>query len=77
MWVLIMFAFGFLVPGINNWGHGGGIAAGALLGWLLGYLERKRETNRDRNLAAACLAATALVLAGAVLSGLYYRLLAS
>lgn len=77
MWVLIMFAFGFLVPGINNWGHGGGIAAGALLGWLLGYHERKRETNRDRNLAAACLAVTAMVLAWAVLSGLYYRLLAS
>jgi rhomboid protease GluP len=75
MWVLIMFVFGFLVPGINNWGHGGGIAAGALLGYFLGYAERKRETTLHRSLAVLSLAATALVLAWAVLSSLYYRLL--
>jgi rhomboid protease GluP len=75
MWVLIMFVFGFLVPGINNWGHGGGIAAGALLGYFLGYAERKRETALHRSLAVLSLAATAVVLAWAVLSSLYYRLL--
>jgi rhomboid protease GluP len=75
MWVVIMTVFGFLVPGINNWGHGGGIAAGALLGYLLGYHERKRETPFDRTLAALCLAVTAIVLLWAVLTGLYYRLL--
>jgi rhomboid protease GluP len=77
MWVLIMFAFGFLVPGINNWGHGGGLAAGAVLGYLLGYHERKREGALDRHLAALCLGITAVVLLWAVASGLYYRLMAS
>jgi len=74
VWVIIMFVFGFVVPGINNWGHGGGIAAGALLGYFLGYDERKRESAYHKTLAALCLAATAVVLAWAILTSLYYRL---
>jgi rhomboid protease GluP len=73
MWVIIMFVFGLLAPGINNWGHGGGLIGGALLGYLLGYGERKRETAFHKTLAAVCLAATGLVLAWAVLNSLYYR----
>lgn len=73
-WVLIMFAFGLLVPGINNWGHGGGIAAGALWGFVLGYTERRRERPGHRALAFACAAGTALILAWAAGSALYYRL---
>lgn len=75
MWMVIMFVFGFLVPGINNWGHAGGIAAGALLGYLLGYNERKRETAFARTLASLCLAATAVILAWAVLTSFYYRVI--
>ena len=30
-WVLMLFIFGFMVPGINNWGHGGGIVGGIIL----------------------------------------------
>jgi rhomboid protease GluP len=73
MWVIIMFVFGLLAPGINNWGHGGGIVAGALLGCLLGYGERKRERAIHKTLAAVCLVATGLVLTWAVLTSLYYR----
>jgi rhomboid protease GluP len=73
MWVVVMFVFGFVVPGINNWGHGGGLVSGALLGYLLGYAERKRETAFHKTLAAACLVATGLILAWAVLTSLYYR----
>ncbi len=68
-----MFVFGFLVPVINNWAHAGGIAAGALAGLLLGYTERRREGSLARTLAAACLVATALVLAWAAATGVYYR----
>ena len=74
VWVILMFVFGFVLPGINNWGHGGGIAAGALLGYFLGYDERKRESAFHKTLAALCLAATAVVLAWAILTSLYYRL---
>jgi rhomboid protease GluP len=73
MWVVLMAVFGFVVPGINNWGHGGGIVSGVLLGRFLGYSERKRETARHKTLAALCLVVTALILAWAVLTSIYYR----
>jgi len=73
VWVVIKFVFGVVVPGINNWGHGGGLVSGALLGYLLGYAERKRETAFHKTLAAVCLVATGLILAWAVLTSLYYR----
>ena len=73
MWVIVMFVFGIVVPGINNWGHGGGIISGALLAHLLGYSEKKRETALQKTLAAICLFITALVLVWAVFSALYYR----
>lgn len=73
MWVVLMAVFGFVVPGINNWGHGGGIVSGALLGYLMGYSERKREAAWHKTLAALCLITTALILVWAVLTSLYYR----
>jgi rhomboid protease GluP len=73
MWVILLAVFGFMVPGINNWGHGGGIIGGVLLGYLLGYSERKREAAWHKTLAAFCLIVTGLILAWAVLTSLYYR----
>ncbi len=64
-WVIGIFLFGLLVPGIDNWGHGGGILSGMLLGMLLGYNERKEETPFHRNLAMICGLATAVCLAWA------------
>ena len=65
-WVFSLFLFGFIVPGINNWGHGGGIISGILLGMLLGYNEKRRETTVHRFFAMACGLATigCLVWAG-------------
>lgn len=63
-WAVSLFVFGFIVPGINNWGHGGGMLTGALLGALLGY--NSHETALHKTLASACLIGTALVLAWAV-----------
>lgn len=71
-WVLVIFLFGFMIPGIDNWGHGGGIAGGALLGLLFGYHERKKETRLHRTLAHLCAIATALTLLWAIGSGTYY-----
>jgi rhomboid protease GluP len=31
-WVVSIFVFGFLMSGVDNWAHGGGLAAGFLLG---------------------------------------------
>ena len=73
VWALMLFAFGFLVPGINNWGHGGGIAAGALLGFLLGYRDRSPERLVHKLLAGVCAFLTVCILAWAILSALIIR----
>ena len=75
VWAVTIFVFGFIVPGINNWGHGGGIAAGIFLGFLLGYQERKRENHFHKILASLCVVATVAVLLWAILTSFYYRFL--
>ena len=74
-WVLMLFIFGFMVPGINNWGHGGGIVGGIVLGYFLGYQERTRENLFHKSLAGVCVVLTVAVLAWAILSSVYYRFL--
>lgn len=74
-WAIMIFAFGLLIPGINNWGHGGGMLAGAILSYILGYRELKRETSVHRNLALFCGLITVLVLAWASVNSFLYVLL--
>ncbi len=73
-WVVFLFIFGFLVPGINNWGHGGGILAGIILGFVFGYQEKKKENLVHKSLAGVCAAVTVLILAWAVITSVLYRL---
>ena len=73
-WVIGLFIFGLMVPGINNWGHGGGLIGGALIGWLLGYNDRSREKSFHKMLAAGCATATILPLIWAVITTLLYRM---
>ncbi len=61
-WVAGLVIFGLMVPGINNWAHGGGIVGGALLGMLFGYGERQRELLWHRGLASVSLLCTVIVL---------------
>jgi len=62
-----------MIPGINNWGHGGGILAGILFGFILGYQEKKAERSVHKKMAVICIIATAAVLGWAIVSGIYYR----
>ena len=73
-WVVFLFIFGLIVPGINNWGHGGGILAGIIFGYLLGYQEKKRENLLHKTLAGVCALATLAVLIWAVGTSVYYSL---
>ena len=73
-WVVGLVLFGFMIPGINNWGHGGGIVAGILLGLILGYNAKRSENHLHRVLGTRCILLTAGVLLWAVLVSIYYSL---
>lgn len=58
-WAVLLFIFGFLFSGINNWAHAGGFIGGYFSAQFLGYNELKLET---RALQTASLVATISVL---------------
>ena len=72
-WVIGLALFGLIVPGINNWGHGGGIAAGILIGFSLGYREKKEESLLNQILANGLILLTVIILLFAILQAIYYR----
>ena len=71
---MLLFIFGILLPVINNWGHGGGMAAGILLGYAFGYQERRSVRLWHKWLAGGCVLATLLVLVYAVVTAFLIRL---
>ncbi len=66
-WIVGLLIFGLLIPGINNWAHGGGVVSGIAVAWLLGYRERGGETILHRILATGCLLLTLSVLLWSVI----------
>ncbi len=73
-WIVGLIIFGLLVPGINNWAHGGGVISGIGCAWLLGYREQRREGIMHRVLATGCVVLTVLVLLWAVIQAVSYFL---
>lgn len=69
-WAVGILIFGLLVPGINNWGHGGGFLGGIALAALLGYQEKLPENNWHKALAGLCIIMTLLILLWAAASGI-------
>ena len=69
-WIISLALIGFLVPNINNWGHGGGLVGGILAGMILGYNERRQENVLDRILALFLAVATGFFLVRSVAQGL-------
>ena len=61
-WIISLALFGFIFPGINNWGHAGGVAGGVVAAFILRYRERQPENGRHQLLAAICAGATLLSL---------------
>jgi rhomboid protease GluP len=72
-WVIGLVLFGLMIPGINNWAHGGGIASGIALGYLLGYGEKKSENRFHASLSAGCMLLTFVILVWAILHGFYWN----
>jgi rhomboid protease GluP len=71
-WVISLFVFGLIFPGINNWGHGGGIVGGIVIGAFIGYNERRKESNFDHALALLCGMATVGILGWAAVRAFIY-----
>lgn len=65
-WAIILGIFGFLVPSVNNWAHGGGFAGGWVAAQLMGFSDEHRESTR------VLLAALALIVVTAVGIGLSF-----
>lgn len=75
-WAIAIGVFGLMVPGINNWGHGGGAVAGVIVAMALGYRERKRENYTHRFLALVCTTCTLLALIWSCIGGMLFLLFA-
>jgi rhomboid protease GluP len=73
-WAISIFIFGFVVPGINNWGHAGGMLTGAIVAFLLGYRERSKDSFSHTFISMSCIVVTGLVLAWSFCNGLVFFL---
>ena len=59
-WAIILGIFGFLVPNVNNWAHGGGFAGGWVAAHLMGFSDEHRESTRVLLAALALIGVTAV-----------------
>jgi len=73
-WVVGLIFCGLLLPGINNWAHGGGLITGIVVSFFLGYEERTPENIGHRLLGWLCILVTLIILGWNMSLALYYRL---
>jgi rhomboid protease GluP len=59
-WAVMLFIFGFFMPGVDNWAHAGGFAGGYLTSKFLDPLQRERLDHLI--VALICLAVTAVAI---------------
>jgi rhomboid protease GluP len=70
-WIILGLAFGFFVPGIDNWAHLGGLVGGYL---TAKWLDPLRPERGDHLIAAiACLVLSALSVIASIVVGLPVR----
>ena len=70
-WIVSLLLIGFLVPNINNWGHGGGLTAGVFFGWIFGYNDKRKEKGFDKILCLGLMLLTALLLGRSIVNGFF------
>jgi rhomboid protease GluP len=71
-YALILFLFGFIMPGVDNYAHAGGFAGGYAVSAFFNPLTRERGDHML--IAASCLLATLAAIAMSIVTGLaFYR----
>jgi rhomboid protease GluP len=69
-WALMLFVFGFIVPGIDNWAHAGGFVGGYIASKFLDPLRPERLDHLI--MALVCLAVTGIAILFSILDGLRF-----
>ena len=69
-WAIVLFLFGFLWSGINNWAHFGGFVGGYLSAMVIGFHETNRENQVHQMLAIGCVVITLVAFGLSILGGL-------
>lgn len=64
-WAVLLFVFGFVMSGVNNWAHGAGFAGGWIAAQLMGFIDERRESPA---MLIASLLLIAVTAAGVVAS---------
>lgn len=59
-WAIVLFVLGFLMPGVNNWAHGGGFAGGWASAYVMKGIDERRESVAILLVALALIGVTAL-----------------
>ena len=60
IWAVVLFVFGFMMPGVNNFAHFGGFAGGYVSAFILGFHEERFETKNHRRLGLIAAAVTVI-----------------
>jgi rhomboid protease GluP len=71
-WAVMLFIFGFIFPGVDNWAHLGGFAGGYATAKLLDPLSPERLDHLIG--ALVCLGATGIAIVFSFVDGLRFRL---
>ena len=64
-WAILLGIFGFIMPGINNWAHGGGFAAGWIAASFMNLDDDRQDSSR---VLLTSLSLIVLTLAGVAMS---------
>ena len=70
-YAIILFVFGVILPGVDNYAHAGGFLGGYATSWFFNPLTRERGDHTL--LAVFCLVATALAVVASLVVGLPSR----
>ena len=74
IWAIVLFAFGLIMPGVDNFAHGGGFIGGYLTAMLVSFTENYHEKTWHQYLGLGLIIITVLAFGFHIISFLYFKL---